>query len=204
MTEAAAPPAPSRVRVVRPQFYRSSSTGSLPPDVRDLLIGLTTVTDDEGWLLWSPDELATTIYPYQPSTRRLRDLQRRAERLVSAGLLVIHEECGCAFLPSLKEHHGVKSGRQTSPIWNWHHAHAVGRGMPRNAEERPSSSSSSSSGSGSFEGSASSSSPARDAGSPPRNGAGGEPWCLDCKRPVALHAADCPVRANPALLQVVG
>src|SRR5262245_20227969 len=91
-TDSSAPPAPSRVRIIRPQFYRSALTGSLPPDVRDCLIGLTTVADDEGWLLWSPAEIATTIYPYAPARRRAADLERRAGKLQAAGLLVV-EEC---------------------------------------------------------------------------------------------------------------
>jgi hypothetical protein len=185
----AAPPTPSRVRVVRPTFYRSGITGPLPPDVRDCLIGLTTITDDEGWLVWNPDEIATTIYAYQPARKRRIDLERRAERLVDAGLLVIHP-CGCAELPTLKEHHGVKSGRQTTPIWGWHHdqRHAVGRGMPGNAEEPSSSSSSSSSSSDSFEGSSSSSSRARD-GSDGQEAA--EPRCEECRRPTSIHDPLC-------------
>ena len=138
------PPAPSRVRMVRPQFYRSQVTGGLAPDVRDLLIGLTTVADDEGWLLWRTGELAATIYPYAPAKARLRDMERRSRVLIDRGLVIV-EPCGCAFLPTLKEHHGVKSGRQTAGIWGWHMGHATRQGMPRNSEECSSSSSGSSS-----------------------------------------------------------
>lgn len=195
-----APPAPSRVRVIRPGFYRSATTGSLAPDVRDCLIGLATVADDMGWLIWSPGEVATTLYAYQAPKRRLRDLERRAEQLAAAGLLVIHS-CGCAFLPAMTAQHGMTSGRQTTPVWNWHHQHAGVRGIPGDAVERPSSSSSS--GSGSYEGSESSSSPARD-GSPPRHDeASGEPArCLDCGRPTSIHAPTCPTVLYPALAAV--
>ncbi len=158
--EPSAPPAPSRVRMVRPQFYRAEVTGSLAPDVRDLLIALMTVADDEGWLLWRAAELAATIYTYSPAGRRLRDLERRSGELMDLGLVIV-EPCGCAFLPSLKEHHAVKSGRQTAPIWAWHMRH---RGIPGNAEECSSSSSSSSSGSDKASGS--SSSRAREDGVP--------------------------------------
>lgn len=216
--EASAPPAPSRVRVVRPQFYRSAVTGSLRPDVRDCLIGLMTVADDEGWLLWSLDELATTMYPYTPPRRRLRDLEARADVLVAAGLLVI-ETCGCAHLPTLKEHHGIKGGRQTTPIWGWHQPHAVdGRVRTGTAAHVPSSSSVSSSSSSSDSVKASSSSPARANGartarylaprgeisrtSSPARANGAPAVCLDCRRPIATHAADCPVRQNPMLAVV--
>jgi hypothetical protein len=119
------PPPPSRQRLIRASFYRSGLTGSLAPDVRDLFIGLLTVTDDEGWLLWRPAEIAATVYAYQPARKRQADLERRVKVLVASGLLVIRE-CGCAVIPTLKEHHGLKGGKPTTAIWAWHqHAHYV-------------------------------------------------------------------------------
>jgi len=109
------------------------------------------VADDEGWLLWSPDEIATTIYPYAAWPERRHELERRAPLLVDADLLVI-EPCGCAFLPSLKAQHAVKSGRQTSPIQAWHQSHGARPGMPRNAAEPSGSGSDSSTGSDSDSG----------------------------------------------------
>lgn len=151
------PSAPSRVRLVRPQLYRSEATGTLAPDVRDLLVGLTTLSDDEGWLLWRRVEVAAALYPYAPSSARLRDLERRAARLIEAELLVVHD-CGCAFLPSLKRDHAVKGGRQTSAVWSWHSSHPPSgpvRASP--SEAVPSSVSPSSLGSSSSLGSASAS-----------------------------------------------
>lgn len=124
MTTVGSPPAPSRTRLIRPGFYRAEATGSLAPDVRDMLVGLTTMADDEGWLVWHPAEIAASLYPYAPAGRRLRDLERRAGRLVEAELLVI-KECGCALLPTLKEHHAVKGGVKLTAIWAWHHTHSV-------------------------------------------------------------------------------
>jgi hypothetical protein len=117
-----APPAPSRVRMIRPQFYRSALTGSLAPDVRDLLLGLTTLCDDEGYMLWEPAEIASYLYSYQSAGRRLRDLEHRAQILMAHGLIDV-KPCGCAYLPTLKEHHGIKGGKPTSPIWTWHQRH---------------------------------------------------------------------------------
>lgn len=109
--------------MVRPSFYRSDRTGPLAPDVRDLLIGLTTLADDDGWALWRPASIAVTLYPYEPHGRRLRALERRAAVLVEAGLLDIRS-CGCAHLPTLREHASIKSGEKTHAIWNWHQRHA--------------------------------------------------------------------------------
>jgi hypothetical protein len=158
---AGAPPAPSRTRMVRPGFYRSSLTGSLPPDCRDLLIGLTTCADDEGWLLWQPSELAAWIYPYAPAAKRLRDLERRAQRLVDAGLVVI-KACGCAFLPTLQEHHAVKAGNKTTAVWGWHERHKSLLVSTDTDLSRSESGSESSSGSVSESGSGSSRERARD------------------------------------------
>jgi len=123
--EASPPPAPSRVRVVRPQLYRGHTTGSLAPDVRDALVGLTVSTDDEGFLLWNLDELAAAIYPFGSPKRRVADLERRAAKLVDAGLLVIHD-CGCAEIPVLRSLFGVKGGAPTKAVWTWHWGHSGG------------------------------------------------------------------------------
>jgi hypothetical protein len=94
--------------------------GRLPPDVRDLLLGLTTLADDEGWMLWRPSDIAATLYPFDPVRKRETALERRAKLLVADGLLVIRE-CGCAVLPSLPEHHAIKGGDKNRSIWKWHH-----------------------------------------------------------------------------------
>lgn len=186
-----APPAPSRVRVIRPAFYRGHATGSLAPDVRDALIGCTTQADDEGWLLWDLDDVATTLYPYLPARRRRIDLERRAERLVEAGLLVI-EPCGCAFLPSLKEHHGIKGGRPTSQVWAWHQSHV--RARAGTSEHAPSSVSSSSSVSSAVQGSSSSRAPATTSPEHP---------CVDCPGgPENSHAKWCVQVRHPQLAVV--
>jgi hypothetical protein len=177
-------------------------TGSLAPDVRDLLIGLTTVTDDEGWLMWSPDELATTIYPYAPPKRRVRDLERRAKVLEDAGLLVI-KECRCAELPTLKEHHAVKGGDKTRGVWGWHQRHQSVGLLRSPTEESVSDSVSvtaSSSVSDSVSVTASSRAPARGPSGP---AGGGEATCFECGRPTSIHAADCPLLRHPHLSEVV-
>jgi hypothetical protein len=185
------PPAPSRSRVVRPQFFRSAATGSLAPDVRDCLVGLTTVTDDSGWLLWSPEEIATTLYPYAPPRRRLRDLERRAAVLAAAGLLVI-KPCGCAEIPTLIEHFGIKGGDRTQKVWEWHSRHPSDYGLRRATDDSVSVSVSSSS---SFlvDEVGASSSRAHDG----PNGTTTEvvPFvagtCEECHRPTSVHAPLC-------------
>lgn len=117
--QAGAPSSPSRTRLTRPQFYTDELTGSLPPDARDLIQGLSTRADDEGWLIWRPAEIAANLYAYEPPGQRLGDLARRAQRLEERGLLVI-EECGCALLPTLRVMFKIKGGMQSAAIWDWH------------------------------------------------------------------------------------
>jgi hypothetical protein len=179
-----APPAPSRVRLIRPGFYRSEATGALSPDVRDLLIGLTTMADDEGWILWQPAEIAAGLYAYAPATRRLRDIARRSTRLIEAGLLLVND-CGCALLPTLKEHHAVKGGVKSTGIWAWHQGHSVALRSPKDTSVSDSGSVTASS-SSSVKDSGASSSGAREAA--PQDGA----TCVLCRRPTAVHALNCP------------
>jgi hypothetical protein len=198
-----APPTPSRVRMVRPVFYRSELTGSLAPDLRDLLIGLTTMADDEGWMVWAPSEIAATLYSYQSARRRLRDLERRTIRLVEAGLLTI-EPCGCASLPTLKTMHAIKGGEKNTATWGWHFGGHPGGLRSATDQSVSVSGDGSSSSSFSVDGSGSSSSGARD-DTPPRDEAGGASAVgIDCGRPTSVHLPTCPALLNPALLRVVG
>ena len=58
MTE---PRMPSRVRLHRPDLWRDETTGRLAPAARDLYCGLSTLTDDRGWLLWRPATIAAQL-----------------------------------------------------------------------------------------------------------------------------------------------
>lgn len=194
MTRDDGPPAPSRVRLVRPSFYRSQATGGLAPDLRDLLVGLATMADDEGWLVWRPAEIAATLYPYGAPARRLRDLDRRVTALVAAELLVRHD-CGCTFLPTLKEHHAVKGGVQSSAVWAWHHRHTEPLPDPLRSDTDISVS-------GSVSGRGSSSSSVSDQGSfssRVRDGAPAAALCTECRRPAGIHLPGCEIAKRPFL-----
>jgi hypothetical protein len=143
------PASPSRVRIVRPSFYRNEATGTLAAEVRDFLIGLMTLADDVGWLRWRPVEIAAALYAFVAPAQRARHVEQRAQRLVDAGLLRI-EACGCAILPSLIRDHGQKNGSPTTVIWAWHHkAHPAGSRQVETSPANPPSVSASSSASSS-------------------------------------------------------
>lgn len=112
------PRMPSHVRLARPDCWRAGATGRLHPDERDCYLGLATLADDAGWLLWRPAEIGASLYGYQPVGRRERDLARRARALEDAGLLVLNE-CGCALLPRMDDL-ASKGGRPTYPVREYH------------------------------------------------------------------------------------
>jgi hypothetical protein len=170
--------------MLRPQLYRSSLTGSLAPDVRDLLLGLTTLCDDEGYMLWEPAEIASYIYSYQPARRRLRDFERRADVLIAAGLIDV-KPCGCAYLPILVSYFGIKGGKPTSPIWTWHQRHPNVGERGATGDHDTDSGSSSSFGVVDESGAASSSSRARDGQEATRE-------CEWCHTAFDLHDPMCP------------
>lgn len=125
MTEPIEPAAPSRTRLIRPSFYRSAATGGLSAETRDFLLGLTTLADDAGWMLWRPAEIAANLYSYEPPARRSRDVERRAQELVDRNLVRI-EPCGCAYLTTLLRDHAAKGGNRSFAISTWHREHVSG------------------------------------------------------------------------------
>jgi hypothetical protein len=108
-----------RVRVHRPDLWREETTSRLRPDERDLYLGLSTMTDDGGTLLWRPTTIAAALYPYTGPAQRLRDLDRRAAALVAAGLLAIHK-CGCGTLPRGKRDVLQAGGNHTFTVTEFH------------------------------------------------------------------------------------
>lgn len=153
------PRMPSRTRLVRPDHWRDEATGRLSPDARDAYLGLSTISDDEGWLLWRPATIAAGLYPYQSPARRERDLARRAEILGTAGLLELHD-CGCAHLPRMKRDLAVRGGEKSTAIEEFHAEHLSDDGLLRSPTSRDS-------GSASFSEPASPSSSGSDSALPP-------------------------------------
>jgi hypothetical protein len=118
------PRTPSRTRLVRPDLFRAESTGRLSSLARDIYLGLATVSDDAGWLLWRPAAIAATILPYRGPTRAQRDLDRAREDLVAVGLLVLHQ-CGCAYLPSAARDLFIKGGQKARVVADYHESHVT-------------------------------------------------------------------------------
>jgi hypothetical protein len=116
------PRQPQRTRLVRPDLFRDETTGTLRPAQLVLYLGLATVADDEGWLLWQPASIAAVLAPYAAPGRRVRDLERNADVLASVDLLRVLP-CGCAVLPRSKRDLTISGGKQSRQVLAYHQAH---------------------------------------------------------------------------------
>jgi hypothetical protein len=93
-----------------------------------------TLADDEGWMLWRPAAIAAALYGFEPLDERVPAFDRRAAILVDAGLVVLFD-CGCAHLPTLKDHHGLTGGNKNTRVSTWHQGHRSG--AVRTAPDEP-------------------------------------------------------------------
>jgi hypothetical protein len=124
MTTAAEPRMPSHVRLARPDLWRSGVTGRLTAEARDFYLGLSTLADDDGWLLWRLPEIGATLYAYAHPDTREATMADLAAALQDAELLVIHQ-CACAHLPRIDDV-AVTGGRKTHPVHDYHRSGHTG------------------------------------------------------------------------------
>ena len=95
-----------RIRQVRPEFWSDETLAELPDSARLFYIGLWNISDDAGWLEWSPQRIGALLYPYRPTRRRNREIEAWGKLLVADSRLRIYE-CGCAEIPTLPRHQRV-------------------------------------------------------------------------------------------------
>jgi hypothetical protein len=121
-TPADEPRMPNRTRVLRPSLWIDASTGGLSAEAFRLYLGLATVADDAGYLLWRPDTLAAHFYRFLWPDEREATLKNAAIEILRAGLLEIYD-CECIHLPYLKRDLGVHGGNHTFTVEEYHRAH---------------------------------------------------------------------------------
>ena len=116
------PRLPERTRLLRPGLFEQEDSGPLPGEAFKLYVGLSTCSDDEGWLLWRPANIAARLYPYLPIVKRTKLLERERERLEAAGLLMVYE-CRCAQLLHLHRDFRIGGGNHTQAVVAYHASH---------------------------------------------------------------------------------
>lgn len=84
-----------KIRTIKPDFWSSSKTTSVPREVRLLFIGLWNEADDEGRLLGSPKRLAGSLFPNDDDVDG-RVVEGWLSQLASAGLITRYEVKGVA------------------------------------------------------------------------------------------------------------
>jgi hypothetical protein len=87
-----------------------------------LYLGLATLADDHGFLLWRPVAIGAALFPYQETTAREAHLQASASALIDVELLVIHG-CGCAQLPRFDRDLAQKGGTRSFSVEEFHGIH---------------------------------------------------------------------------------
>ena len=120
MTE---PRMPVRTRIMRPALWIDAATATLSDGSFRLYLGLTTCSDDDGWLLWRPETLAAHLCRFQPLRQRERWLESGRRELAEKGLLVVHE-CGCGFLANLFRDFRTSGGNHSEAVHTYHQSHA--------------------------------------------------------------------------------
>lgn len=89
-----------RIRQVKPGLWKSARLHrGLRADDRQTLIGLAMLADDDGYLIWKPEDIVCQLDPYRSPRRRWREFMESADRLLKAGQLVTLA-CGHACLPN--------------------------------------------------------------------------------------------------------
>lgn len=125
-----------RIRQIRPEFWTDEVMAALSPAVRLFYIGLWNIADDAGWLDWRVSRIGAVLFPYESARKRERDIHAWAEALVTAGRLRLHDDCGCAEIPTLPKHQRV-TGKQSFVALEAHNKHKVRIGKQSPLSDSP-------------------------------------------------------------------
>ncbi len=83
----------ARTRYIKPGFFQHEKLGSLPAHCRLLFIGLWTIADREGRLLYRPKQIKAAVLPYDRV-----NVSQLLDRLQSEGFLRIYEAGDCKYI----------------------------------------------------------------------------------------------------------
>lgn len=133
-----------RNRTVKPDFWSDSKLRGLSSDHKLVFIGLWQHCDDSGWGVWSPEEIAAGLFPYDDPVWREPMVIGAFAELRERKLLTL-ERCGHFQIGSLPKHVYSASNKRTTYILRAHkagecprptrrpRAAAAPSGMPRTA-----------------------------------------------------------------------
>lgn len=93
----------SRIRQIKPAFFKDPDMAALPPAVRLFYIGLWTLADDAGYYRWDVAEVGVELFGFDPRGRRERNAVTYRDELVRAERLTLFP-CGHLLIPTLQGH----------------------------------------------------------------------------------------------------
>jgi hypothetical protein len=98
----------SRIRTVKPEFFRDPKVSRVSRDARLLMIGMLTEADDEGRLLAAPKLLAGSLYPHDPDVTATK-VARWEKELADAHLIRFYDADGIRYvhIPTFLRHQRV-------------------------------------------------------------------------------------------------
>jgi hypothetical protein len=101
-----------RGRGIKPDFWADSKIGRMGIDVRLFYVGLWCVADDAGYFDWDPDEIGARLFPYDPPTERITNIEMWG-RVLEAARRIVRRKCGHSFIPSIEEHQSFTGSRRS-------------------------------------------------------------------------------------------
>jgi hypothetical protein len=109
----------SRIRQIKPSWFLDKDLRrGTTADAREFYIGLWMLADDAGYLAWDVERIGAELYPFDPITRRERNVEKWAavlERLDPAEPHLIVWDCGHGRVPKMVKHQRI-AGNQTFAV----------------------------------------------------------------------------------------
>jgi hypothetical protein len=101
----------ARIRTIKPEFFTSEDIVSLSPLARLLYIALWCEADREGRLVWKPRTFKLRYLPADDCSAD--DL---CSELIEAGLVVLYDDGGHAYIPKFSRHQHINPRESTSVL----------------------------------------------------------------------------------------
>lgn len=94
----------SRIRQIKPAFFKDPEMAALAPSVRLFYIGLWTLADDAGYYHWDVAEVGVELFGFEPRGRRERNAVTYRDALIQEGRVTVWAGCPHLFIPTFTEH----------------------------------------------------------------------------------------------------
>lgn len=94
----------SRIRQIKPAFFKDPDMADLSPSVRLFYIGLWTLADDAGYYRWDVAEVGVELYGFDARHRREAHAIEYRDVLVKAKRVVVFDDCPHLFIPTFVQH----------------------------------------------------------------------------------------------------